>query len=86
MAYTRHYRTIIPLEPGGDPDVLRWLARESFERKADGDCLRIVDWQETQLAPEEIPPKAGKQLGRPVADYDWFAFSATATSTAVASA
>lgn len=79
MAYTRSYHTIVPLEPGGDVDVLRWLARESFERKAAGDCLTIVDWREGTVPANEIPPKAGKQLGRPVGDYQWFSFAATAT-------
>lgn len=83
MAYTRTYRTVIPAEPDADLDVLRWLARESFEHKAEGDALRIVDYTEETVPAEDIPPKAAKQLGRPVGDYVWFAFTARATNESV---
>lgn len=81
MAYTRHYNTIVPVLPGADLDVLRWLTRESFERKAAGDCLIIVDYHEDTVAADDIPPKVGKQLDRPVKDYTWRRFTATATVT-----
>lgn len=80
MPYTRQYRTVIPLEAGGDADVMRWLAREACERKAAGDCLRVTDWREDRLTPDAIPPKVGKQLGRPITDFEWFAFTATAVA------
>lgn len=84
MAYTRTYHTIIPVEPDADLDVLRWLTRESFERKADSDCLRIVDYTETEIGADQIPPKAAKRLPRPVSDYQWHSFTATATVPASA--
>lgn len=80
MPYTRTYRTIIPVDPAADIDLLRWLTRESFERKADGDCLRLVDYREETVAPEDIPPKAGKQLTKPISDYMWLQFSGTASA------
>lgn len=80
MAYIRRYRTVIPVDPDADLEVLRWLTRESFQRRADGDALRITDYTETVVPAEDIPPKAGKQLGRPVTSYQWLAFEATATN------
>lgn len=81
MPYTRTYRTIIPVELDADLDLLRWLSRESFERKADGDGLRIETWSEEQVPADDIPPKAGKQLGRPVESFQWWRFTATATNS-----
>ena len=81
MAYTRTYTTVIPVEPGADAATLRWLTRESFERKAAGDLLTIVEYTETTLSADDIPPKAGKQLPRPISDYTWHKFTATATAT-----
>lgn len=80
MAYTRTYHTVIPLEPGADVEVARWLTRESFERKADSDCLRITDYTEGTLTVDQIPPKAAQQLPRPLADYQWLSFTATASA------
>jgi len=80
MAYTRTYHTTVPVLPDADRDLMRWLARESFEVKAEGDGLRIVTYAEDIVPAEDIPPKAGKQLGRPVTDYEWFRFTATATN------
>lgn len=80
MAYTRTYRTVIPVDPDADLNVLRWLTRESFEVKADGDALRIIDYTETIVPADDIPPKIGKQLGRPVTTYQWYAFEAKATN------
>lgn len=80
MPYTRHYQTVIPVEPDTDLDVLRWLTRESFENKAAGDCLHIVDYKESTLTVDDIPPKAAKQLARPLGDYQWLKFEATATN------
>jgi hypothetical protein len=80
VAYTRTYRTVIPVDPDTDLDVLRWLTRESFERKAEGDALRIIDYTEGTVPAEDIPPKVGKQLGRPVTTFQWYSFEAKATN------
>lgn len=79
MAYTRTYRSTIPVDKDADLDVMRWLMRESFERTAGGDSLRITDYREDEVDPSDIPPKAANDLGRPVADFLWFTFTATAT-------
>lgn len=79
MAYTRTYRSTIPVEPDADLEVMRWLMRESFERTATGDSLRITDYQESEVDAADVPPKAANDLGRPVTDFRWFAFTATAT-------
>ena len=73
-------RRVIPLRPGDDVDVLRWLTRESFERKAAGDALRIDTYLEAEVDAADIPPKAAKYLPHPVTDYRWFSFTATATA------
>ncbi len=79
MAYSKTYRTTVPLPPDTDLEVARWLIRESFERKATSDSLRINDYQEESVAPEDIPPKVAEDLGKPVSDFVWFTFTATAT-------
>lgn len=79
MAYTRKYRTVIPVEPDADLEVMRWLMRESFERTATGDSLVITDYRESEVPADDIPPKVAKELGRPISDFRWFAFDATAT-------
>lgn len=80
MAYTRTYRTIIPVEPDANLEVLRWLARESFERQAGGDSLRITDYRESTVPLEDIPPRAAKELPKPLSDYQFYEFTATATN------
>lgn len=80
MAFTRTYRTVVPVLPGDDIDLLRWLTRESFERKAKDDCLRMIDYAEDMVSADDIPPKAAEQLGRPVTDYQWYAFTGKATN------
>lgn len=75
MAYEKTYRTVVPVEPGADLGVVRWLARESFERKATVDALRIEAYDERQVPVDEIPPKAMEQLGRPLTDFEWFEFT-----------
>lgn len=82
MAYTRTYRSIIPVDPDADLEVMRWLMRESFERTAAGDSLQITDYREQEIPAADIPPKVAQDLGRPVADYLWFGFTATATVAA----
>lgn len=83
MPYTRTYRTIIPVDPDADIDLLRWLSRESFEKKAAGDGLRICGWSEKLVPADDIPPKAGKQLGRPVDSFQWWEYTAQATNAPV---
>lgn len=80
MAYTRTYRTIIPAEPNTDLTVMRWLVRESFERKASSDLLRITSYTESVVPPEDIAPTVAKELGKPVDYYQWFRFEAQATN------
>lgn len=75
MAYQKQYRTIVPVELGADIALARWLARESFEKRAASDCLQIVNYSERQVPVDELPPKAMEQLGRPLTDYDWYEFS-----------
>lgn len=79
MAYTRKYHTIAPVEPGSDMNIFRWLVRETFERKATGDMLKIIEYDEKKVDANDLPPKAAEQLGRPLTDFDWYAFTAIAT-------
>lgn len=77
MAYQKRYRTVVPVLPdqAAQNDLLVWLTRESFDRKAAADALAIVEFVDAgTMAPEDIPPKADKQLGRPAADFTWRVF------------
>ena len=78
MAYAKTLTTIVPVDSGDDLELLRWLTRESFERKAESDLLRITEYTETPVDPADIPPKVGTQLGRPVEEFSWFEFTAIA--------
>jgi len=78
VAYTRTYRTIVPVEHGISEDVTVWLARETFEKRAAADMLQIVDFQWRIVDPDDIPPKVEKQLGRPVTDFTWYEFTGEA--------
>jgi len=80
VAYIRTYRTVIPLNPGDDLEVARWLTRESFERKAASDALAIITYDESEMSAADIPPKAAKRLPRPATEYRWLVFTATATA------
>jgi len=71
MAYRKTYRTQVPLEPGTDPDVALWFARESFERTASMDSLTIVEFRSQPLDWRDLPPKAEKQLGRKLSEFEW---------------
>ena len=82
MAYSKTMATTVPVEPDADVDLLRWLARESFERTAASELLQITDFTETVVPWEDIPPKIGQQLGRPVEDFIWHRFTATAVRDA----
>lgn len=75
MTYQKNYRTIVPVEIGLDHETARWLARESFEKRAASDGLELVDYTERDVPVDEIPPKAMEQLGRPLTDFSWFEFT-----------
>lgn len=65
----------IPRDAPADEDTLVWLTRESFDRKAAADALTITEFVDVgEVAAEDIPPKADKQLGRPATDFVWRAF------------
>jgi hypothetical protein len=80
MPYTKQYRTIVPAEPGTDVELLRWFARESFEKVAAGDFLRIVEYTEQIVDASEIPPRNAELMGRPLTDFQWWLFSAVASA------
>jgi hypothetical protein len=65
----------VPIELGADVTVARWLARESFEKKAASDGLHIIEYSEREVGVDEIPPKAMEQLGQPLTDFVWFEFT-----------
>jgi hypothetical protein len=76
VAYQKRYRTVIPVPPDqADRDLLVWLTRESFDRKAEADALVIVEFADLgQVSAEDIPPKVEKQLGKPATEFVWRAF------------
>lgn len=76
MAYRKRYRTIVPIprEDSAEQELI-WLTRESFDRKAAGDALRIVEFTDHgEVAAEDIPPTADRDLGRPATDFRWRLF------------
>ncbi|ASR85037.1 hypothetical protein SEA_TIERRA_25 [Mycobacterium phage Tierra] len=77
MPYTKSYRTIIPIEPGADVEVLRWLTRESFETAAGFDGLTITEYSEREVPWVELPPKAAEHLPLRVDEYTWLEFVGT---------
>ncbi|MCB1287431.1 MAG: hypothetical protein KDB47_06990 [Mycobacterium sp.] len=77
MAYQKMYRTVVPIARDGEVDdaAVVWFARESFDRAAAADCLVIAEFTDCgEVAAEEIPPKAEKQLGRRATDFVWRCF------------
>ncbi|QFG11447.1 minor tail protein [Mycobacterium phage Ekdilam] len=84
MPYTKSYRTTIPIEPGADVEVLRWLTRESFERAAGFDGLTISEYAEREVPWTELPPKAAEHLPLRVDEYDWREFTGTGAVSEVA--
>jgi len=81
VAYEKRYRTLIPIprDEAVDDQVAIWLTRESFDRTAAADSLRIVDFTDLgELPAADIPPKVDKQLGRPAGDFIWRRFEAVA--------
>ncbi|ALF01399.1 minor tail protein [Mycobacterium phage LilPharaoh] len=79
MPYTKSYRTIIPLEPGGDLELLRWLTRESFENTAANMGLTITEYNEREVPWLDLPPRAAEHLPLRADEYTWHEFSAVAT-------
>lgn len=75
MTYQKRYRNIVPIVHGVDLDTARWLARESFENKAAGDGVELVEYNERVVPASDIPPKAMEQLGRPLTDFTFYEFS-----------
>ncbi|QFG09218.1 hypothetical protein SEA_EFRA2_26 [Mycobacterium phage Efra2] len=75
MAYTKSYRTIVPLEPDADLDLARWLARESFERTAGNMGLTIVEYAEREVSWLDLPPKAAEHLPLRADEYTWYEFT-----------
>lgn len=80
MAYTKHYDRIIPVDLDADVDVLRWLMRESFDTTAEKDCVRIVEYTEAQISPDDVSPRVAKELNRPLTDFAWWRFTAVASA------
>ncbi|ASR85910.1 minor tail protein [Mycobacterium Phage Niklas] len=76
MPYTKSYRTIIPVEPGADLEVLRWLTRESFENAAGSMGLAITEYAEREVPWLDLPPKAAEHLPLRADEYTWLEFSA----------
>lgn len=78
MTYQKRYRTVVPVPvvQAAEQDALVvWLTRESFDRAAAGDALKIVEFLDLGvMAPEDISPKAEKQLGAPATDFAWRVF------------
>lgn len=71
---TRTYKTVIPYDDTADMDVLRWLTRESFEKKIAGDGLELVEYSEQDVDPATIPPKTQAMFP----NHSWREFTATA--------
>ncbi|QBP29775.1 hypothetical protein SEA_TYPHA_120 [Mycobacterium phage Typha] len=76
---TTEYHRVIPLAPGHDADLLRWLTRESFENLARNDGLVITEYAEEQVTPSHVPMSVARDLELPVDQYDWWLFTATVT-------
>ncbi|TWS20771.1 hypothetical protein FK529_05440 [Tsukamurella asaccharolytica] len=74
MPYTRTYKARLLVEPDTDLEQMRWLQRESFQRRAAADMLRIVDYTETEIPTDELNPAVAKDLPRPLEDYQCFEF------------
>ncbi|WP_396909490.1 hypothetical protein [Mycolicibacterium sp.] len=54
---TKTLRVTTPIMPDIDLVVLRWLTRESFEKRAADLSLEMVDYTETDVPEAEIPRK-----------------------------
>ena len=76
---TKTYQAIIPVKPGSDIAVLRWLTRESFDKKAAAESLTITGYTENTLLPADVKPEAANSIGN-LSDYLWYKFTATASN------
>lgn len=75
MAFQKTYRATVPVPHDTQDDVLVWLTRESFDRAAEADSLVLREFTDLgEVAPEDIPPKVEKQLGKPATDFVWRSF------------
>ena len=87
MAYQKRYRATIPVPRNDavDDQLTVWLVRESFDRAAAADALVLADFRDLgELAIEDIPPKAEKQMGRPASDFVWRSFEGIGRRTEAA--
>lgn len=93
MASTKKYRTVIPVEPGSDMAVVRWLVRESFDVRAAWDGLQIDTFTEVELSATDLTPTTttkqqtfGSRLFQIIfnntaaTEYQWYEFSAVASA------
>jgi hypothetical protein len=81
VAYQKVYRTVVPVprDQSVDDAVTVWLVRESFERTAESNALVLTSFTDLgEVAAEDIPPKAEKQLGRPATAFVWRSFEGVA--------
>lgn len=69
---TKTLKVTSPAEPGADIEVLRWLTRESFEHRAAGLNLEIVEYTETEVESREVS-SAAREL---YPDAKWIRFEA----------
>jgi hypothetical protein len=79
--YERTYKSVVPIPIRGDDEVrakdgelARWLGRERFEIVVAGDRLEVVEYADRQIPIEEVDPRLGEMLGKPVEAFDWYEF------------
>lgn len=87
--FERRYKSVVPIprpkgvddypesfEGEGHPDFIlaRWLGRESVERVAASDRLEVVDYHDRVIPLDEVDPRLGELLGKPVDAFVWFEF------------
>lgn len=78
MAYQKRFRTVVPIPvaTAAEQDTLTvWLTRESFDRAAAAASLVLAEFLDLgTMLPEDVPPKAEKQLGAPATEFVWRVF------------
>ncbi|MCC9181105.1 hypothetical protein [Mycolicibacterium mageritense] len=76
---SREYTRLLPVLATDDLPTLQWLTRESFENTAAADGLVIAAYADAVVDPTGLVPRAvAAQLDRPVDEYEWHLFTATA--------
>lgn len=79
---SKEYMTVIPVLAGTDTATLKWLTRESFDKLAAHEGLRIASFADGVLDPSQleqyVPRATAMKLPRPLAEYEWHLFTATA--------